>query len=469
MSKKMASRRDFIKLATTSTVAAGLAPSAFASDSNTEILPIPEPVPVKSANDRIRLATIGMGIIGFIDTNTALRVPGVEFVAAADAYDGRLERVNEVYGPQVFTTRDYREILARDDVDAVIISVPDHWHARMTIDALEAGKAVYCEKPMIQDVDEGLSVIEAEKRTGGVLQVGSQHGSSVVYAKAKELYESGVIGDLNMIEARTNRHSSLGAWQYSIAPDASPERIDWDRFLGNAPKRPFDPIRFFRWRNYWDYGTAMAGDLYVHQFTGIQRVISSKGPTEIMAQGGIRYWHDGRDVPDVFMGLFDYPQTDTHPAFTLMLQTNLADGSGGAGSFRFVGSDGVITIERGSALTLTRSPLRRPPENQVVQGYNSVYTFASQVQQQFVELYRKKYPTPEPASMDETMTYQAPDGYDARFDHFVSFFTGIRDGKPIYEDGEVGFRAAAPSVLSNKSYLDKKIIKWDPEAMKIVG
>ena len=469
MSSRNSSRRDFIKLAATSTVAAGVAPAAFASRRNIEVLQSLEPSPINSANDRIRLATIGMGIIGFIDTNTALRVPGVEFVAAADAYDGRLERVKEVYGTHVFTTRDYREILARDDVDAVIISVPDHWHARMSIDALEAGKAVYCEKPMVQDVEDGLKVIAAEKRTGGVLQVGSQHGSSVVYGKAKELYESGLIGELNMIEARTNRHSALGAWQYSIAPDASPERIDWDRFLGDAPKRPFEPIRFFRWRNYWDYGTAMAGDLYVHLFTGIHRVISSKGPTEVMAQGGIRYWRDGRDVPDVFMGLFDYPKAETHPAFTLMLQTNLADGSGGGNVFRFVGSDGVITIQGGRGLSLTRSPLRRPPETEVVQGYNSVYTFASSVQQKFVEEYRTQYPMPEPAAMDETMEYETPSGYDARFDHFVNFFAGARDGKPIYEDATVGFRAAAPSLLSNLSHLDKKIYKWDPEAMKIIG
>jgi len=461
------SRRDFIRLAASSTVAAGVAPATFGSKRKVEVLSQPELPTARSANDKIRLATIGMGIIGFIDTNTALRVPGVEFVAAADTYDGRLGRVKEVYGAHVFTSRDYREVLARDDVDAVIISVPDHWHAKMTIDALEAGKAVYCEKPMVQDVEDGHKVIEAEKRTGGILQVGSQFGSDILYGKAKELYESGVIGDLNMIEARENRHSALGAWQYSIAPDASPETIDWDGFLGDAPKRPFDPIRYFRWRNYWDYGTAMAGDLFVHLLTGIHRVISSEGPTDIQSQGGIRYWHDGRDVPDVFMTLLEYQKTETHPAFTLMLQANLADGSGGSSDFRFVGSDGVINVGPGR-VTLTRSPLRRPPENQVVQGYNSVYTFASAVQAQFVEKYREKFPVPEPASMDETMEYETPMGYDARFDHFINFFTGVRKEKPIYQDGIVGFRAAGPSLLCNLAFVDKKAYQWDPKAMKVL-
>ena len=163
--------------------------------------------------DRIQVALFGCGIQGLGDTRTALRVPGVELVAVADVYDGRLALAKEIWGNQIVTTRDYREVLARPDVDAVIIATPDHWHARMTIDALKAGKDVYVEKPIVQDLDEGPDVVDAARRANRILQVGSQRVSSIVYAKARELFKAGAIGDLNLVEAWMNRNSSIGAWQ----------------------------------------------------------------------------------------------------------------------------------------------------------------------------------------------------------------------------------------------------------------
>jgi len=184
-----------------------------------------------SPNDKIQIALIGAGGQGMGDTETALRVPGVELVAVADVYDGRLTRSKELAAKgestkgDLFTTRDYREVLARPDVDAVIIATPDHWHAKIGIDALAAGKHVYLEKPMVQEVKEGAGVIEAQKKSGRVVQIGSQRVSSIIYRKAKELIASGAIGQLNMVEAVYNRNSALGAWQYSIPPDASPATI----------------------------------------------------------------------------------------------------------------------------------------------------------------------------------------------------------------------------------------------------
>ncbi len=215
-----------------------------------------------------------------------LKVPGVELVAVADVYEGRRMHAKEEFGNNVQTYVDYREILARKDIDAVLICVPDHWHARMSIDAMKAGKAVYCEKPMVRGVEEGPGVIAVQKETNAVFQVGSQFASSVLYDKVKDLIRTGAIGKLHAIEARYNRNSDTGAWQYSIPLDASTETIDWDRFLGDAPKRPFDPIRFFRWRNYWDYGTAVAGDLFIHLLTGIHHATGAIGPTRVDAMGG---------------------------------------------------------------------------------------------------------------------------------------------------------------------------------------
>src|SRR6202050_3394030 len=298
-------------------------------------------------NDNIQIALIGAGGMGMGDTRYAVALPGVKLVAVCDVYDGRLARAKELRGKDLFTTRDYREVLARKDIDAVIVATPDHWHQRITVDALNSGKDVYCEKPMVHSIDEGAAMIEAQQRTGRTLQIGSQYVSSLMYQKAKELLAAGAIGQLNMVEAWVDRHTALGGWLYFIPPQAPPATIDWDRFLGSAPKRPFEPIRMFRWRNYRDYGTGVAGDLFVHLFSGMHFVTGAIGPTRVFATGGLRYWKDGRDVPDVFLGLYDYPATDRHAAFNLALRVNFVSGAGDNSGFRFVGSEGILTIGGG--------------------------------------------------------------------------------------------------------------------------
>ncbi len=202
----------------------------------------------KSANDNVQIALIGAGGMGSGDIEYERTIDGVKLVAVSDIYDGRLTRAKEKWGKDLFTTRDYREVLARKDIDAVVIATPDHWHAPITIDALNAGKHVYCEKPMIHSISEGKPVIAAHKKSGKIMQIGSQYASSLIFLKARDLMRAGAIGELNMVEAWLDRNTALGAWQYSIPPDASPQNIDWDRFLGKAPKRPFEPIRLFRWR-----------------------------------------------------------------------------------------------------------------------------------------------------------------------------------------------------------------------------
>ena len=166
-----------------------------------------------SANDKIQIALIGAGGMGQGDTRSALSIPGVELVACADIYSSRLTRCKDVWGNHLFTTKDFREILARKDVDAVIIATPDHWHSTITIDALNAGKHVYCEKPMVHKIEQGKPVVEAAKKSGKILQIGSQYASSLAFLKAKELFRAGAIGELNMVEAWLDRNSAIGAWQ----------------------------------------------------------------------------------------------------------------------------------------------------------------------------------------------------------------------------------------------------------------
>ena len=440
-------RREFLKTVAAGTAAAPTLLRAQASQPSQRVSP----------NERIRLAAIGVGIRGQQDVRSALRTPGVELAAVADVYDGRLTLAKELWSNQLFTTRDYREALARPDIDAVLIATPDHWHRQIAIDAMKAGKDVYVEKPMVQELDEGLLLIEAARQTGRILQVGSQHPSSIVYAKAKELFRAGAIGELNLVEAWINRNSALGAWQYSVPPDASPQTIDWDRFLGRAPKRPFDAVRLFRWRNYRDYGTGIPGDLFVHLFTGIHFVLDALGPTRAMASGGLRRWNDGRDVPDIMVALYDYPKTAAHPAFTLSLKVNFAEGAGDNSAFRFCGPEGVLTIGD-NTVTLARRPSPREP------GHTSD-TFAKATQDAFMKDYREKYPERPELRPGNDEVFAAPARYNSTEDHFRTFFEAMRARRPVVEDAVFGMRAAGPALLANHSYFENRPIGWDAEKM----
>ena len=458
------SRRHFLKTlgGTSAFLASGML-SPELRGKVIEMKPEVEPTKRVSPNDKLRIATIGMGIIGHYDTKSALAVPGNELVAVADLYDGRLTRAKEVFGNQVTTTRDYREILERSDIDAILICTPDHWHSQIAIEALNKGKHVYCEKPMVHKAEQGHPVIAAHKKSGKIMQIGSQRTSSLAFIEAKKLYESGAIGTLNTVVASYNRHSSLGAWQYSIPPDASPQTVDFDKFLHHAPKVGFDATRFFRWRNYRDYGTGVPGDLFVHLITGLHFITGSAGPSRIFASGQLSFWKDGRDVPDVVSAILEYPETAKHPAFQAVLQVNFADGSGGGSSTRIVGSEGVIDLGWND-FVLKKSPLPKAPG---YGGYDSLFTFAQATQDTFVNQYKAKYPqADQPVQKVEDVVYKAPDNYDDRDDHFRNFFDAIRNNKPVIQDPTFGLRAAGPCLAVNESVFQKKIVQWDPINMK---
>ncbi len=413
----------------------------------------------RSANDRVQIALIGAGGQGSDDVRSSLRA-GSKLVAASDVYQGRLTRIHESFGSDVFVSRDYREVLARPDVDAVIVATPDHWHQKIAIDAMNAGKDVYLEKPMVQRIDDGQPLVDAQRKTGRILQVGSQRVSSIVYEKARELMQSGAIGKPNMVEAWWDRNSAIGAWQYSIPPDATPENIDWDRFLGRAPKLPFEPIRLFRWRNYRDYGTGVAGDLFVHLFSGMHFVTGAIGPTRVYATGGLRFWKDGRDVPDVMLGLYDYPESAGHPGFNLALRVNFVDGGSENSGFRFIGSEGILTIDNG--VTIAKQPRESEP------GF-TIDTFPKATQEQFLKKYYDQYPRTTPTAdairPEAEDRYLPPRGYSDHFDHHRNFLAAVRSRKPVVEDAVFGFRAAGPALLSNVSYFEHRICTWNPETM----
>jgi predicted dehydrogenase len=434
----------------------GLSASLLAGQATQESL--------SSSNDKIQIALIGCGGMGQNDARSSVASGMTKLVAACDCYDGRLERMKEQYGRDIFVTKDYQEVLARHDIDAVIIGAPDHWHQKIAIDALNAKKDVYCEKPMVQHIDDGLPVVEAQQRTKRILQIGSQRVSSVIYKKGQELFRAGALGKLNMVEAWWDRNSAVGAWEYAIPPDADTSTCDWERFQGRAAKTEWDAKRFFRWRCYRDYGTGVAGDLFVHLFSGLHFITGAIGPTRVFATGGLRFWNDGRDVPDLLFGLFDYPETASHPAFNLVLRVNFESGAKESSGFRFTGSDAIMTV--GDRVTLTAAS----PETQP--GY-TIDTFSDSEQQAFVKAYRQKYPEVKPSAAvmkaGREETYQPPPKYSDHRDHHLNFALAVRGRKPVVEDAVFGFRAAGPALLSNLSYFENRVVEWDPTAMKMKG
>ncbi len=446
------SRRKFIKSLTATTAAVAAGSSLFASSPSKKVFEIAGRKNI-SVNDNINIALIGAGGMGVQDTITALLVPGIKLVAVCDLYDGRLKDAKAKWGADIFTTRSYKELLSRKDIDAVIIATPDHWHQQISVDAMKAGKHVYCEKPMVHGISEGPAVIKAQSETGKIFQVGSQGVSSLGNEKAKQLLKEGAIGTLNYAEGFWARHSPIGAWQYPIPADASPATVDWETFISNTTKRPFDATRFFRWRNYLDYGTGMAGDLFVHLFSSLHFITNSFGPNKVYSAGGLRYWKDGREVPDVLLGTFDYPETTVHPAFNLSLRCNFVDGTSGTTYLKLVGSEGSMDVTWDS-VTLKRNKTTASNDPFYIEQMKKAGTPVSS---------RKRILPP------EEYTFEAEKGYlGGPYDHFVNFFNAVKKGGAVTEDAIFGYRAAAPALLCNDSYNQDTAILWNPEKMQLI-
>ncbi|MBK8923485.1 MAG: Gfo/Idh/MocA family oxidoreductase [Saprospirales bacterium] len=450
--KNTSSRRAFVKkMAVGAAVLTTAGPTILAGQSEVRQFFLAREKS-RAPNDHIQIALIGAGGMGTEDAKTALQIPGVRLVAACDLYAGRLEDARQRWGSDIFTTRDYREILERSDVDAVIIGTPDHWHKQISVDALLKGKSAYCEKPMVHSISEGPAVVQAQQKSGRTYQVGSQGMSSLGNEKARELFESGAIGQLIYAEGFWARNSPVGAWQYAIPKDASAETVDWERYLSNTTRRDFDPLRFFRWRNYRDYGTGVSGDLFVHLFSSLHFITSSMGPNKVMATGGLRFWKDGREVPDVLLGMFDYPETAAHPAFNLSLRVNFVDGTSGSTYLRMVGSEGAMDVTWNDVF-LRKNLTTDPMDAFMAEKADELDKALSG---------RKRMLPPAEAH------YTVEEGYKgAHFDHFANFFNAVRNGKPAIEDAVFGYRAAAPALLCNDSYFQEKPVRWDPVKMQL--
>jgi predicted dehydrogenase len=452
MSKNPLSRRQFIQIGTgaiaATTAAKVILQPRYLSAAARPVAP----------SDTVRFASIGTGIRGCEHLQASLNVPGIQCVAVCDLYDSRHTAAREaVNNPSVTATRDYRSILDRKDVDSVLIATMDHNHRHVFEDACAAGKDVYCEKPMSHLVEDGFAMVEAAQKNKRMVAIGSQRVSSVLYAKAKEIYDSGKLGEVFSINAYWDRNSPSGAWVYPIPPDASEKTIDWNSFLGSAPKKAFDPVRFFRWRCYTDYGEGLGGDLFVHLLSGIQFITGINAPAQrAISSGGLFHFKDGREFPDLIETLYDYPNT------RVTLRCNL--NNDGGEFIGFYGTKGTMIIKDA---TLSYKPQDTRPQPE---GY-SIYGWPKSLRDQYLQKWHEDHPEPAALKWDadaEGESYANPPGYSDTVDHQANFYNAVRSRKPVVENEVFGNNAAIGCHLANFSYFNKTVAVWDGASKKIV-
>ena len=358
--------------------------------------------------------------------------------------------------------RTYQELMAADDIDAVIIAAPDHWHAPMTIEAARHGKHVYCEKPMTWTLPEAYAVRDEVKKAGIVFQLGHQGRQTESYIKAKETEEKNLLGKINLVEVTTNRNDPNGAWVYPINPKASPKTIDWQQFIGQAPWHDFDLKRFFRWRCWWDYSTGLSGDLFTHEYDAINQILGLGIPTYASGSGGIYYFKDGRTVPDVQQEIFEYPDRD----LTLLYSATLAS-SKRRGKV-LMGHDGYM--ELGSTLNVyadRRSDRYKKligqgkinPEMPIysyVPGRKNLDAVTTATEQYF-------------AGRGLLYTYRGGKRVDTTHLHIKEWLEAIRQGTQPSCNINRGFEEAVTNLMGIIAMREGRRVQWDPEKEQIVG
>jgi predicted dehydrogenase len=441
-------RRNFVRWGAAA-MAAGAAAKTTVLD---PAMVLAQSAPPAASGRKIRFVSIGTGIRGCDLLRSARDVPSGELVGTADLYDMHQKAGLEAYGKEVPTTRDYRSLLDRKDVDAVIVAVADFQHRRVVLDCIDAGKDVYCEKPMSHNVADGLAMVEAVQKNKRIFQAGSQRVSNIVYKKAAEIYKSGRLGEVTYIEGHSDRNSPSGAWVYPIAPDASPQTIDWKAWLRDAPERPFDAARFFRWRCFADYGEGVAGDLFVHLLSGIQCVTGvNAAPTRAYSTGSLTHFKDGRDYPDLLATLYDYP------GVTLNLHCNQNNSAGEP--IIFYGREATMVIS-GNTLTVTPQDTSPQPEGYSLNGWTA------EDKKQYLEQWHAEHPEP-PAQLGVVESYSAPRGYDDTADHIATFFRAVETREHVVEDEVFGNHAAIACHMANHSYFHRGVATWDASAQTI--
>jgi predicted dehydrogenase len=444
-------RREFLQRSVVSGTTLGLALNDGFAENSENGGPVP-------ANDRITVGMIGVGARAQQLMVSIMSLPNTEIVGVCDAYKGRLERAVERTKKHARVYPDYRGIISDKSIDTVVIATPDHWHAAIAIAAVQAGKDVYIEKPLTYTVDEGNAIIGEVRKHGRILQVGSQGMSSRIQQKARELIASGRLGQVTMIRAYFNRNSAGGAWIYPIPPDASPETVNWEMFLGPAPKRPVDYSRFFRWRCYQDYSGGIATDLFVHLATSIHFMMNAKMPANVVGMGQLYRWKESRDVPDTLNAIMEYPE-----GFTVSLSATFNNQVSSESGFQILGTKGSLILGN----TLVFIPEVINDDNRWI--VDSWPTEMEDAYYRDPKIRHEELPaTREPEVIQAQEQYQEI-GLDPTDVHFRNFFASVKTRKQPLEDALAGHRAASVAHLINRSAREKRMVSWDFTRENIKG
>jgi len=444
-------RREFLGKATllgsSLALAAGTAEKSSAQLNNAAVPPL----------SRIGAGFIGVGVRGTELLQASQKIYGIDIIAACDLYKGHLERALELTGGKLVTSGKYEEVLARKDIDAVVLALPDHWHKKALLDSLAAGKHVYIEKPLTHKLEEGDEMVQAVEKSKKVVQVGSQTLSSGCALQARDLIRSGRLGQITMIEAKMLRYSSLSACYYPIPPDASPENIDWKRFLGEAPQREFDPKRFFQWRLFWDYSGGLTTDLFVHMISITHYLMGVEEPESVTGFSDIYYWKNYREVPDQITALVSYPQ-----GFVLKLTTTVNNGHPEP-MLVIYGTEGTLEYDGPKMKYYCE-----PRQESFSYATNSWPTKTVEQFKQILNLNDRQQPyASQQASAGEALSFKAGEGDDSDVAHLRNFYDAIRTGSKVIEDIGFGANAVRVGHMINMACKTGKVVHWNRKAQKV--
>ena len=410
----------------------------------------------------LKLGLIGCGARGVSHLQSLQGSRFVKVVAVADLYDGHLQRAREIAAGdqpssgQLTTTRDYRRLLEQDDVDAVIVAVPDFWQQTIFSAAVEAGKPVYCEAPFGRNPADSEAMLETAKKSGVVIQVGSGAPSSAVCQRARKVVSSGRLGTIYTIDVIHHINTSLGSWRLPFPPDASPESIVWDLFQKPAAhKHAFDLARFFNWRCYWDYGSGIAADALIDPLTAVQWIVSGQSPRLVSVSGGNYRWRDGRETPDLFRADFAYPGFALHIACA-MTTSNYSK------TITIYGSDATLVLKdlRGAGFDW----LQVLPGSEMEPYADAVASWPARWRQRYYIVHGLNAagrPTPEPAAAEAVEAWSDPADYlsessagaDALLGrHLNVFLEAVLGRGQVNEAPALAFEAAKLAHLADDAY-----------------
>lgn len=432
MVKKIVSRRKFIGTSAASISTLAAASSSFAATQGEKVSP----------NERLRIGFIGMGgrCNAHLDSSIHIHMESgtVELAAVCDVFNRNREnaarKIEKATGNKPMITGDYREILADDSIDAVCIATPDHWHARQTIDALKAGKHVYCEKPMTHSVEEALAVMKAWQESGKVMQVGVQSTALPVWDHVNASLRAGDIGKVLQYQTEFFRNSDMGQWRYyGLDKDMNPKNIDWQMFLGTelglAPDMPFDRAKFAQWRCYWPFGSGMFTDLFVHRTTSMLKATGLRFPGRVVGAGGTFLEYDGREVPDVATVVADFPE----------------------------GVQGLVT----ATMCCGNTPIR-----QLIRGHNASVVFGTGEEFDGYDFVAERPQVTHDSSI-KSKRVDVGKIPNTSLEHFKNFASAAISGDPsaVNCSPELGAAAMVVVKLGSRSYREGKVFHFDRDTM----